>query len=323
MFAAAERRLRNQQPAEEPAGPQDEPINLIEHNLHELDALIGSLALRETKVNQADCLRETKVDQADCLRVFGQFFEAPQLNLEPTRPAQFPPVQLNLEPARPAQFPPVQAEHFFPTKKKQDSILWYVEKATPQRLEKEILEFIKHEMEIVHDRKCVHGHWQAGVACYGEKFGYGSESYAAKQMPDVLNEAMSLATQYTGKNFDTALIKVYTAKINETGQYAGKLGIDSLGQHQDMKEKGKPAINLNVACFTFAEDPSQLRTVEWLAPKGSKVLKQFTPTSGSMWFMGGTTNTSYSHRVREAENPKPDGFRVSITFRQSPSIRGE
>jgi hypothetical protein len=80
--------------------------------------------------------------------------------------------------------------------------------------------------------------------------------------------------------------------------------------------------DMNVACFTFATDPSQLRVLEWYKSKtGSKPFAEFTPGSGSMWFMAGATNSTYWHRVAPADDPKPTGLRVSITFRQSQRLR--
>ena len=75
---------------------------------------------------------------------------------------------------------------------------------------------------------------------------------------------------------------------------------------------------MSVACFTFATDQSQLCKLAWYKGINSYMEKfAFTPEVCSMWFMSGSTNSTYSHRVLPATNAKAGGLRVSVSFRQS------
>lgn len=110
--------------------------------------------------------------------------------------------------------------------------------------------------------------------------------------------------------YDTVLLKVY------------KPG-ESLANHQDADGS-----DMSVACFTFYTDASSECQLEFYKYNGQKKPNgepqysytprlQFVPTQCSMWFMSGTTNSQYSHRVLRAEAPYAGGLRVSVSFRQS------
>ena len=149
--------------------------------------------------------------------------------------------------------------------------------------------------------KQVHQTKQAGAISFGKQFAYKKESYAETPLPPVLAELALIAEQRTGEEYDIALLKVYCPG-------------ESLALHQDVDGS-----NMTVACFAFASDSTQLCALEFYPVNRpyTKKVAQFIPTINSLWFMDGSTNSLYSHRVLPAVQARPGGLRVSVTFRQS------
>jgi len=147
--------------------------------------------------------------------------------------------------------------------------------------------------------KQVHQTKQAGAISYGKEFKYKNEHWTETSLPPVLDKVLAVVEQCTGEDFDIALIKVFGPG-------------ESLAKHQDVDGS-----NMTVACSTFASDVSQLRDLEFYKGTNSYTkAASFTPALNSIWFMDGTTNSMYSHRVLPPEHQHP-GLRVSVTFRQS------
>jgi alkylated DNA repair dioxygenase AlkB len=152
--------------------------------------------------------------------------------------------------------------------------------------------------------KQVHCTRQAGVMCYGMEFKYKNEYWSFSTMPPVFAELLAIAQRHTGELFDTVLLKIYAPG-------------ESLAKHKDID--GSP---LKVACFTFVSDPTQVCDLVWHKGSSSRVVKmKLTPDACSMWFMGGSTNSEFTHRVPPAKNASPGGLRVSVTFRQSTELQ--
>jgi len=162
-------------------------------------------------------------------------------------------------------------------------------------------------------RKPLYGTIQAGAISFGKRFKYRSEDWAETDIPPVFNRLLLLAHRFTNVHFDIVLLKVYIG------------GGESLARHQDVDGS-----KMTVACFTFASDTSQLRRLQFFGSGSKKmnkidkpvwtsvkVLEEFAPAIGSMWFMAGTTNSDYSHRVVPAEAAFEGGIRVSVSLRLS------
>ena len=158
--------------------------------------------------------------------------------------------------------------------------------------------------------KQVHTTKQAGVYHVGQAFHYRNEKFDSSPIPPPFDGLKAVAERLSGKQYDTVLLKVYGPG-------------ESLANHQDVDGS-----NMSVACFTFYNDASSECKLEFykysgkLKPNGKpnysyKPRRSFTPRSCSMWFMSGSTNSKYSHRVLPAESGGAEGLRVSVSFRQS------
>ena len=184
-----------------------------------------------------------------------------------------------------------------------DCVLWLQPNACPASLNERVIQFVREQA--MNDpkyipRKQVHDTKQAGVFHLGKAFHYRNHHFHETEIPPLFNELMEYAKELTQQEYDTVLFKVYGPG-------------ESLAKHQDVD--GSP---MNVACFTFATDPSQLCEVCWFRGSNSYVKRfSFTPAACSVWFMGGLTNAKYSHRVPPAEEPLSEGLRVSVSLRQN------
>jgi hypothetical protein len=160
-------------------------------------------------------------------------------------------------------------------------------------------------------RKPLHKTMQAGAISFGKRFKYRSEDWAETDIPPVFARLLLLAHRFTNVHFDIVLLKVYIG------------GGESLARHQDVDGS-----KMTVACFTFASDTSQLRRLQFfgggpqkmnkhgkLVWTSKKVLEEFCPEIGSMWYMSGSTNSEYSHSVLPAEDVIAGGIRVSVSLR--------
>ena len=149
----------------------------------------------------------------------------------------------------------------------------------------------------------VHQTIQAGAISYGKEFAYRNEYWAERPIPPVLDGLRLIAQGLTGACYDIALVKVY-----EQG--------NSLGLHQDVDGS-----DMEVACFTFATDPTQLCRLSFA--KGKKNYTErfgWVSEANSMWSMSGKTNSQYCHRVLPADKPNAGGLRVSVSMRRSIDI---
>ena len=186
---------------------------------------------------------------------------------------------------------------------KGNCILNYYARVCNATFSKRVIDYVKEKMETdpkYKRSKQVHKTKQAGVYHVGEAFHYRKEVFGASPIPPLFLELMDLAERLTGKKYDTVLFKVY-----QPGE--------SLAKHQDVDGS-----DMSVACFTFLTDWSQQCKVAWY--KGSKSRTErfaFTPRDCSMWFMSGSTNSQYSHRVLPAIDARAEGLRVSISFRRT------
>ena len=180
------------------------------------------------------------------------------------------------------------------------SILRYYPQACDfnDRILKFVQEAVMHDVTYKQSKQ-VHQTKQAGAISFGKQFAYKKESYAETPLPPVLAELALIAEQRTGEEYDIALLKVYCPG-------------ESLALHQDVDGS-----NMTVACFAFASDSTQLCALEFYPANRpyTKKAAQFTPTINSLWFMDGSTNSLYSHRVLPAVQARPGGLRVSVTFR--------
>jgi hypothetical protein len=194
-----------------------------------------------------------------------------------------------------------------------DCTLEYYEDVCETGFNEEIIEFIIKAM--ISDKrykpsKKVHKTRQAGVYHVGKTFRYRKEYFGECDIPPLLLKLRTIAQTITKEEFDIILFKVY-----QPGE--------SLANHQDVDGR-----NMNVACFTFATSQDQLCKLAWYKYNGTRnkegkpiysynnPVKCFTPAICSMWFMSGSTNSKYSHRVIPSHAAN-NGLRVSVSFRQS------
>ena len=187
-------------------------------------------------------------------------------------------------------------------------VLWLLPNACPPSFNNAILDFIREVMEAKDPRfirsKQVHATKQAGVYHLGRAFHYRNHHFDEAPVPRLLDELREIAEGATQTPFDTVLFKVF-----QPGE--------SLAKHQDVDGS-----DMSVACFTFASDPSQLCKLAWYTGSTSRTERfAFIPEARSMWFMSGSTNRLFSHRVHPAAGAQPGGLRVSVTFRQSDDLR--
>ena len=200
----------------------------------------------------------------------------------------------------------------------QGPILWLLQNACDLSFNDLVIKYVR-EKAMKDPRykksKSLHKTKQAGVFHLGAPFHYNNENFEAAEIPQLFNELTEIAENLTSVTYNIILFKVY-----QPGE--------SLAKHQDVDGS-----DMSVACFTFASDPSQRCKVVWHRGKHSNVEKfHFTPRICSMWYMGGTTNSQYSHRVLAAETPLSDvvtplsaaetPLRVSVSFRRSAHHHG-
>ena len=187
-------------------------------------------------------------------------------------------------------------------------VLWLLREACPLTFNDRVIEFVREVMAVdpkYKRSKQVHGTIQAGVYHVGKAFHYRNHHFYETPVPPLFDELRAYAERATQTAFDTVLFKVFRPG-------------ESLAKHQDVDGS-----DMSVACFTFASDTSQLCRLVWYWGEKSYTTERFafTPEACSMWFMSGSTNRLYSHRVLPAEGAIPGGLRVSVTFRQSDRLR--
>ena len=211
--------------------------------------------------------------------------------------------------------PPLPVENAQNTKKELlagTCVLDYYPNACDLSMNLRVLEYmhdVKDNDPAYKRSKHVYGSKQAGVYHLGRAFHYRNESFDdCRPIPEVVfGELEAVAAALTDERFDIVLFKVY-----EPG--------DSLANHQDID-----GANLSVACFTFFTDASQACELDFCKYNGATTYSyrpqlSFRPDKCSMWFMSGTTNSQYSHRVRAAPAPSEGGLRVTVSFRQSKDL---
>ena len=198
--------------------------------------------------------------------------------------------------------------HHLPIKKWPKTILDHYPNACGPDYNEAVIEYAK--TTVVKDKtykkpKSVHQTIQAGAISYGAMFWYKNEKWSATPIPTLFQRLNVIANELTGREFDIVLLKVYEEK-------------QSLGRHQDVDGS-----DMDVACFTFFEAGSK-RAIDFNPGKGEAKTGAFTitPEPCSMWFMGGTTNSQWSHRVRpiEGRTVATKGLRVSVSFRRSQDL---